>query len=339
MGRPNLSQIPYYTPGKPHIPPQTNYLDELVDIWGERWGAQSEIGRLRMVMMHRPEEMVPPEVEEDPIWFLYRELPDLERAQEQWDDFAEIFKESGVKVIDYAPGERVRGAYLYETRAWAPRDGAVVVRGGAIICRMSLVFRKGLERYIARKLMEMGCPILYTVHGDGFLEGGNFVWLDPERVAVGLGVRGNEEGIEQVRPILRRVGVEEIILVPLPGYVENIRWPSGGFVHLDVVFAMADHKLALIYPPGIPYTFLLDLKRRGVELIEVYPEEAKNMACNIVALEPGKVIIPSGNERTTKELERRGVEVIEVEFSEFIKAGGGPHCATCPIIREEENLD
>lgn len=331
-----LSKIPYYTPGKPHIPPMTSYMDELVDIWGERWGAQSEIGKLKMVMMHRPEEMLPPEAKTDPIWFLYQKLPNLERAQEQWDDFKKIFEENGIKVIDYAPGKKVKGAYVHETRAWAPRDGAVVINGGAIICRMSLVWRKGLEKHVARKLMDIGCPILYTVHGDGFLEGGNFVWLDPYHVAIGTGARSNDEGIGQIRPILERAGVKEITPVPIPGYMENIKWPAGGFVHLDVVFGMADHKLGVIYPPGVPFDFIKRLNEEKIKLIEVPPEEAKNMACNIVALEPGKVIIPVGNEKTTKALEKEGVEVIETEFSEFLKGGGGPHCGTCPIIRERE---
>jgi arginine deiminase len=38
----------------------------------------------------------------------------------------------------------------------------------------------------------------------------------------------------------------------------------------------------------------------------------------------------------TAELRKRGIKVIEVDLSEFTRAGGGPTCMTLPIIRDEE---
>jgi arginine deiminase len=51
-------------------------------------------------------------------------------------------------------------------------------------------------------------------------------------------------------------------------------------------------------------------------------------------LEPGVVVLPCGNPVTTRALRERGCDVIDVEMSEFVKTGGGPHCATAGLIRD-----
>jgi N-dimethylarginine dimethylaminohydrolase len=46
------------------------------------------------------------------------------------------------------------------------------------------------------------------------------------------------------------------------------------------------------------------------------------------------VVLPTGNPVTTRALRERGCDVIEVDMSEFVKTGGGPHCATAGLIRD-----
>ncbi len=130
------------------------------------------------------------------------------------------------------------------------------------------------------------------------------------------------------------MGVEEVKVVSIPGWLENVNWPAGGFAHLDCVFAYVDSGLAVIYPPGVPFDFVEYLKDKGINMIEVPPEEGRGYACNILALEPAKTIMLEGFEVTKKKLEKEGVDVITAEMSEFIKIGGGPHCATSPLIRD-----
>jgi N-dimethylarginine dimethylaminohydrolase len=160
------------------------------------------------------------------------------------------------------------------------------------------------------------------------------IWLDPTHVCIGKSIRTNQEGIDQVSTVLRSVGIEDIVTVPLPGWIENINWPAGGFAHLDCVFGYVDSGLAMVYPAGVPFDFLEYLKRRRINIIEVEPEEGKDYACNTFALEPGKVMMLEGFGKSQKRLEREGVDVITVDMSEFIKSGGGPHCATAPLIRD-----
>ena len=47
--------------------------------------------------------------------------------------------------------------------------------------------------------------------------------------------------------------------------------------------------------------------------------------------------MPEGNPIVAGELKKRGIEVIEVDLTEYAKAGGGPTCMTIPLIRDEED--
>jgi N-dimethylarginine dimethylaminohydrolase len=160
------------------------------------------------------------------------------------------------------------------------------------------------------------------------------IWLDSTHVCIGRSIRTNQDGIDQASFILKSVGVEEIRAVPIPGWMDNLDWPAGGFAHLDCVFGYVDSGLALIYPAAVPYDFLEYLKQLAVRLIEVSPDAAKDYACNTLAIKPGKILMLEGFSASRRKLEREGVDVIPVEMDEFKKAGGGPHCATAPLIRD-----
>ena len=97
---------------------------------------------------------------------------------------------------------------------------------------------------------------------------------------------------------------------------------------------MASDWVAVVDPRCLEPSFLTYLKRKRIELIEVVPEEADNSACNTLVLEPGVVVLPAGNPVTARALRERQVEVIEIDMSEFVKTGGGPHCATAGLIRD-----
>jgi len=63
-------------------------------------------------------------------------------------------------------------------------------------------------------------------------------------------------------------------------------------------------------------------------VIEVPPEEYWDLACNAVTLAPGKVVMNAGSPSVVRELERSGIEVIQVDFSEShnFAIAGSPLC-------------
>jgi N-dimethylarginine dimethylaminohydrolase len=335
----SLEKVKEYFKDKeiPSIPLPLSYYEELEIIWGKRWGAQSEIGKLRATLVQRPgKEVHPPEA--DLAWYQLVELPDVEQSQADHDGFVEILKKEGVTVHNVSAPERwlLEEPYGVPHVRWGAgaRDPGMMINGGAIISRMSLPYRRGEEVWWCKTAVELGSPVLYTVHGNGTFEGGNVVWLDPAHICIGKSARTNQDGIDQISPILKAAGVEDIRVVPIPGWINNLEWPAGGFAHLDVVFGYVDDGLAIIYPPGVPYDFIEYLRDFGINMIEVWPEDAKRFACNIVALQPGKILMIDGIEKARKDLEREGVDVIQVPWKELEKAGGGLHCATGPLIRD-----
>ncbi len=97
------------------------------------------------------------------------------------------------------------------------------------------------------------------------------------------------------------------------------------FYHLDTCFAPLDAKSALIFAPAFePYAYLT-LLEMVEDPIAVPENEALRFACNAVSLGK-KALLPSGCPQTRAAVEKRGFEVSELDFSEFLKSGGGAKC-------------
>jgi len=335
--------IPGYEPGKPVTPGRfldTSFRDEMGLIWGRKWGAQGEIGKLKSVVVCKPtENEVSQEKQDAPsLFFLYHgkdgSVQDLGKMQEQHENFVNILKNEVDEVIEWDPAGEMCGPYVTLMNLTATR-APVVLNEGAILHRFSHTpAGKGIEVIWQNILTELGVPILLTIHGKGTLTGGNWVFLDSEHVCIGNSIASNSEGIQQVIPILEQVGVKEVHEVYLRGSMVNLVWPAPGHMHLDSALGIADLGLGVEY--GLPTQTIEYLLRKGVNLIEAPPEEQRAKATNFLTLEPGRVIMPTGNPRTTKALRKEGIEVIEVDVSEMVKSGVGPRCLTLPLIRDPD---
>jgi len=298
--------------------------DEVETYWGRRWGATSEIGKLRTVLMHRPGDEL--KAIDDSTRWLWVGKPDIPKAQREHDAMARAVKDEGVEVhyLNRSVENRAKMYFM--------RDQASVTRGGVILSRMALDIRRGEERFVASRLGELNVPILRTIHGGGTLEGGNFMFLDSETVLIGVGVRTNREGFRQASDVLTTQGVKSVIAVPQSAYLHT--FPSG-YVHLDVAFNVVDTDLVVVYPEGVPYELIELVRERKMRMIEVPREEALRMSTNFLVLRPRKIMTASGNEQTRKALEREGVEVIEAGVDELMKGGGSVRCMTMPLMRDE----
>jgi N-dimethylarginine dimethylaminohydrolase len=187
--------------------------------------------------------------------------------------------------------------------------------------------RGGEERYLAAALGRIGVPILKTIHAPGTFEGADVSWVDKDLCFLAEGLRTNRAGADQVEAALREIGTRDVIRVQLPY----------GTMHLDGVLNFADRDLAVIWPRRTPFIVWQTLRERGFRFIEVEDEvEAQEcLPLNFVALAPGKILMPAGSERLKARYHEAGVETVEVEVRELIKAGGGIHCMTAFLRREE----
>jgi N-dimethylarginine dimethylaminohydrolase len=316
-----------FTPPAPEPP----FLDpsELDSVWGARWGASDEVGRLRHVMVRAPGpqlERVRADayrreldalVDPDGGWhWTGSKAPDLDRARAQHAGLVQALEDADVDVYACDPDQTP------STKAMFVRDPLVTVRGGAIIARLAPRMRRGEEALITRDVAALGLPILGTIVGSGTLEGGSFMKLRPGLAALGTSVRCNRAGAEQLRQILAWLGWK-LMVVDLPGFV----------VHLDIHFAMVDVDRALVNAEGLPYTFLEDLKELGIECIWAHPEEP--WALNLLTLSPGRILTSTDAPRTAEILAARGIDVIAIPYDELHHNGGGVHCSTMELLRDD----
>jgi N-dimethylarginine dimethylaminohydrolase len=332
--------FPFYEKGKPpryyEYHSQVDFLDELEIIWGKRWGAQG-IGRLKEVAVIRPTELeVDPIFQKDPPFFNFNgTTPDLARMQEQHDGMAATYKENGVKVNYLTYPEPPRSAYGVMKRTISAAAG-FVIRGGAIIPREATPYWRGRAKYVTRFLVQMGCPVLYTVHGKGVCEVGAFTRMADDFIIASLSTDCNLEGFQQVRPILERSGYKIVHLAHSPGPLNNFYEEQIGWMHSDMWIGAIDIDLALVYPPFCDYETIRRLKELKYTLLEVpRDEQIRLFPCNFVTLSPRKIMLIAGANQTSSMLRREGVDIIEVPYDEVLKYGGGLRCTTMQLVRDD----
>jgi len=291
--------------------------DDLGTVWAT-CGVHSECGTLRAVLMHRPGNEI--DGITDAAAALWHDIVDPSRAREQHDALTDTYRTHGVTVHDL--GEA--GSHL--PNSYFCRDTFVTTPIGAIVGRPASRSRAGEERRAAAALARIGVPILHTVRGAGTFEGADVVNVGNGLVFVGRGQRTNLEGARQVAKVYEDAGMDDVQIVDMPY----------GCGHIDGMINIVDRDLAVIYPTQLPWPVWETLTRRGFRILPV-PDLAENrhgMAVNMVPVAPGVVVAPKGNRHMKAELNRHGVEVIEVEVDELMKGGGACHCMTGVIARD-----
>ena len=194
------------------------------------------------------------------------------------------------------------------------RDQVFMTPEGAIVTRLAMNERRGEERFAAKALSDIGVPIVRTISG----EGANAMWVDRKTVILSSGGRANKSGLEQVTFELKRMGVEEIIHMQIPY----------GHAHIDGLLNIASEDTAMIFAPQVPYDVVFALKKKGFKILECPSvEEAKlYFAINFVAIKPGLIVQPDNNPRSRELLEKNGIKVLPIDFSEIVKGWGAVHC-------------
>jgi N-dimethylarginine dimethylaminohydrolase len=298
-------------------PAEDSFVEAMPDIWGD-WGVSSEYGRLRAVLLRRPGPEVDAVSDFNAALWLEAMGPDQARAQH--DALAEVYRRNGVTV------HYVEHGRLDKPNSHFVRDMMLMTPEGAIVARPASRQRAGEERFVAQALGRLGVPVLMTVHGEGTFEGADAALAGRELAFLAEGQRTNAAGADQVEWALRQVGFRQVVrLRLLPPYIT---------VHLDGVLSLVDRDLALIRPQRTPAEAVKALRDHGFRILKV-PAEDHHMPSNGVALAPGHLIMPAGNPHTKKLLEEADCTIVEVDIRELGKSGGGIHCMTGFLKRDD----
>ena len=294
------------------------HASELLE--GRLWApyrVASEVSRLEAVLLAWPGPEL--DVGDDPDAHLMLGRVHVPRIQQQARTIADFYRSVGVRVHIHRPPVAPPPNYVFM------RDLFMMTPEGALLGRPAGVQRAGEERWAAEALALAGVPILRTMRGSATFEGADALWLSPERVLIGTGVRTNVAGAEQVASTLHDLGV----------IVEQVPLPSTGVQHLLGVVNLLDDQLAVINGARADEALLRRLAELGIEPLVFPPgdELLDRRSNNFVTLEPRVVVMPSGCPQSQRLLEDHGVRCHTLDVGEYVKAAGALGCLTGILSR------
>ncbi len=296
-------------------PRTKNTLQEIGTIWAS-CGIQSEYGPLRSVLLHEPGKEL--NASDNPNDMQMIDRLDVKRAQHQHKAMAQAYEKAGVNIHYVKPDTPATPNQMFCA------DLFFMTPEGAVLARPASTVRAGEERWVARRLTEIGIPIIRSIRGHGTFEGADAMWLDNKTVIIGCGFRTNDEGADQLESILSEMHVD-LIRIDM----------SVGAMHLMGMLRIVANDLAIAWPKRFVHRGAKALLDRGYRIawLPDLAEVEQRKAFNIVTLAPRKILMPAGCPVTQAFYEEQGVECITVEVDELVKAAGAIGCLSGVIDR------
>ena len=247
--------------------------------------------------------------------------PQIDQALEEYTGFRQLLTSCGAQIIDLDGADNLTIDSIYT------RDSILISPGGLIRCNMGRASRTPEASANAAAYQAAGHKIAGQITAPGTLEGGDFIWLDKNHAAVGLGPRTNAEGIRQLKALLGEDIELHVVELPDPDHPDDV-------LHLMSIISPLDRDLALIYRPFMPASFMHWLEALGIQFVDVPEEEYLTMGCNVLAIAPRQAIMLENLPGVKSRLEAAGCTLATYTGLEISRKGeGGPTCLTRPLIR------
>ncbi len=224
------------------------------------------------------------------------EPPDYEKMLAQHCAYVETLKKLGLAVTVLDPEPDYPDAHFVEDTAVVTPDVAVITRPGADA-------RRGEIATIAPVLADF--REIRCIEAPGTLDGGDVLMIG-KHFLIGISDRTNPAGAQQLGRILEDYG-NTWSAVPLASGLHlksSLNWVGKNFMLVTRDFANLE-----------PIA--------GYERIIVEPDE--EYAANILPVND-VLIMPAGFPKTRKQLEKTGLEIIELDTSECRKMDGALTC-------------
>lgn len=281
------------------------------------WGVDSESGVLKEVLLCPPDHFQ---------WFAANSVAertlrdglvyDASVAHRQHAEMVDALQGVGIET-PFAP----RDPHL-QYQAYT-RDPAVMSPWGVFLGQMMRPQRRGEIVTSHRFYTDRGIPV-WNWATAGSIEGGDIHLIRPGLAAIGVAEeRTTTAAAEQLKAWLEKQDWE-VMIVPFAGH----------FLHLDLLFATVNSRLALACEEVLDESFLTWLKERQIETIPVSYKDAMVLGCNCLALGNDTVLSAAESVEPNAKMRANGITVLDPELTMFTRAGGGPRCLSMPILRE-----
>jgi N-dimethylarginine dimethylaminohydrolase len=248
-------------------------------------------------------------------WLRKGEKVDKEACMKEHAELVQAYRENGVEVVLMDP----RPGLTYEVFA---RDFGACIQEGFIMGRFREPCRAGETAEYESMMKRLGIPCAARCTAGGF-EGGDFWMLDEYTIAHGIIARTDKAGFDNVRDQLSELGYN---MVGVRCHRQNL--------HLDMCFNIVAERVAVVCREALPDAFLKMLEKRRFTLIDIDQEGVFRHYGNLQCLGGGRVLSFRNNKSVNAHLRALGLTVVEIDLTEILKGGGGPHCMTFPLERE-----
>ena len=297
---------------------QATHQQELGEIWGG-CGIDSEWRELKSVLLHCPGEELNA-AQDDPEAVQMLASVDVAKARDEHSAMVEVYRSQGVAVHFVEPELPCQPNLMFCA------DLFVMTPQGAILARPASTVRAAEERWVARKLADLGIPILKTLTGTGTFEGADLMWIDEKTAMVGRGLRTNDAAIAQIETLLAELGID-LVAVDSPF----------GIMHFMSLLRIVDHDLAICWPRRTPHRTVRVLQEHGYEVrfppFADDPESYRGI--NFVTLGPRRILTVGGLPKVQAWFEDMGVECLTTPTDELTKAAGNVGCLSGILRREQ----
>ncbi|WP_173052676.1 dimethylarginine dimethylaminohydrolase family protein [Candidatus Nitrotoga sp. AM1P] len=232
-------------------------------------------------------------------------------AAKQWKNLYDILsRKASIKLIEPVAGLpdmvfTANGGFVY-------RDHEVIVSS------FRYPERQGESSYFSQFFENSGYRIKRLNSDIQFEGAGDALYDSNGRVWIGYGHRSDVQALDEIATILQ-AQVNGLTLV-------DPRW-----YHLDTAFCPLVNGYVLAYEQAFTSQSVNKIKNEfNNRVIWVSDEDANNFACNAVNIGNDIILYKVSNELKAT-LSKHNFSIIEVDVSEFMKAGGACKCLTLEL--------
>ncbi len=276
----------------------------------------SAFGKLQTVLLCSPKYLRLAPINKIALNYLNQGIQlDIQKCIDEHQQLVQFYLDNGIEVELSEASEGLSSQVF-------SRDFAFNLKEGVVLGRFKEEVRWPEIAAYEQQLKRLGIPVIAHCK-EGVFEGGDCWLIDDKTIAVGCLQRSNELGINSVSKQLKALGYE---VIAVPAHAD--------YLHLDMIFNIVGYKTAVTCYEVLPESFRNKLHMLGFDLIKIPESGILKHQCNVQSLGEQRVISLKSNHLVNTELRMRGYKVFELDCSEILKAGGGPHCMTFPLFRE-----
>ena len=239
---------------------------------------------------------------------------DKVEASAQWNALRETYQSLGfsVSVIEGVEALPDMVFAANQTVPFLDADGQPSV----ILSKMASAYRQAEVEYFAEWYVAAGYKVIRHVNPPIEFEGmGDAIWHPTKNLLyIGYGFRTQRGALERAAAC---IGCE----------VVGLQLVDPHFYHLDTALSVINQTTALYVQEAFCTDGVKILQQQFEHLIAVPLSEAKQGFVTNGHSPDGKhFIVHQGNMETTQQLQALGIQVIEVDTSQFLKSGGSVFC-------------